>query len=335
MTIRVFQVDPAPTLMPYDYEKEAIAQAGGEFVIGDCHTEDDVLSQAGDAEILLVSWKHIVTPRVMDELPHVRLLARWGVGYDQFDPAAAQARGIAVANTPNYCTEEVAEHTIALLLSAARRVPHFHQEFRAGAWPHYRARPIYRLAGRTLGLVGLGRIGAAVAWRARGLGLRVIAADPYLNPDQIRERGAEPRSMDELLAEADYISLHVALSPATRHLINADALNHMQPHAILINTCRGPVVDEGALVDALASGRIGGAALDVFESEPLSPDSPLRALDNVILTPHAAAYSEQSWFGLREEMVQVVTDWMRESWCRSVVNPGVRANLRPRLKSTE
>ncbi len=331
MPIRVFQVDPAPTLMPYDYEREAIAQAGGEFVIGHCDTEDDVLRQAGDAEILLVSWKHIVTPRVMDELPHVRLLARWGVGYDQFDPAAAQARGIAVANTPNYCTEEVAEHTIALLLSAARRVPHFHQEFRAGAWPHYRARPMYRLAGRTLGLIGLGRIGAAVAWRARGLGLRVIAADPFLNPDQIRERGAEPRSMDELLAEADYISLHVALSPATRHLINAEALGRMQPHAILINTCRGPVVDEGALTDALASGRIGGAALDVFESEPLSPDSPLRALDNAILTPHAAAYSEQSWFGLREEMVQVVTDWMRESWCRSVVNPGVRGNLRPRL----
>lgn len=330
MPIRVLQVDPVDSLMPYTYEIKAIAQAGGEFVIGDCQTEEDVINQAGDAEILLISWKHIATPRVMDALPKVRLIMRWGVGYDQIDVVAAAERGIAVANTPSYCTDEVAEHTIALLVSAARRVPQIHAGMAAGGWPSTRTRPVHRIRGQTLGLVGFGRIGVATARRAAGLGLRLIAHDAYLSDEQIRARGAEPRSLDALLAEADFVSLHMALTPETRHIIDARCINLMKPTAYLINTCRGPVVDEQALTAALQRGHLAGAALDVFETEPLAGDSPLRHMDNVILTPHMAAYSEESFQSLREETVEVVTDWIRESWCKSVVNPQVRSKLRPR-----
>lgn len=330
MTIRVFQVDPFEPLMPYAFESEAIRARGGELVIGRCETEADVIAQAGDAEILLLTWKSIVTPAVMSALPKVRLIIRWGVGYDMIDAEAATARGIAVGNAPTYATEEVAEQAIALLISTARRVAWFHERLRQGGWPAARSNPIRRMAGRTLGVIGLGRIGLATAKRALGLGMRVIAHDLYLSDDEIRARGAEPRSMDALLAEADYVSVHVPLNRSTRHLVDAAALAKMKPGAILVNTSRGPVVDEAALIAALNEGRLGGAGLDVFEIEPLQADSPLRTMEHVVITPHMAAYSEESWHGLRVEMCDTVGEWIRDGWSKAVVNPQVRPTLRPR-----
>ena len=330
MTITTFQVDPIPTMQPYAFERDAIEKAGGNLVVGDCNTEDDVLAQAGDAEILLLSWKNILTPRVMDALPKVRLLVRWGVGYDMIDVNAASARGIAVANTPTYATEDVAEHAIALLLSCARSIPWLQEGIRAGKWPNAQTRKINRIVGRTFGTVGIGRIGAATIKRAKGLGLRVLAFDKFLSEDQIRAYGAEPRSFEQLLAESDYVSVHVPLSAATRHLIDARALALMKPGAIFVNTSRGPVVDEPALIEALHSGQLSGAGLDVFEQEPMALDNPLRTMDNVVVTPHSAAYSEESWQALRQEVCDVVRDWMRESWSACVVNPQVRPTLRPR-----
>lgn len=331
MTIRVFQVDPFGPLAPYTYEREAIAKAGGELVIGECDSEADVIAQAGEAEILLLTWKSILTPTVMSALPRVRLMIRWGVGYDMIDAVAATERGIAVANAPTYATEEVAEQAIALLMASARRVGWFHDRLRQGGWPAARSNPIYRMNGRTLGIVGLGRIGTATAWRARGLGLNVIACDPALDDGTIRARHAEPRSFDQVLAESDYVSVHVPLSPATRGLIDAAALAKMKPGAILVNTSRGPVIDEPALIAALQSGHLGGAGLDVFEVEPLPTDSPLRTMEHVVLTPHMAAYSEASWHGLRVEMCETVTEWIRDGWSKAVVNPQVRSRLRPRM----
>ena len=330
MTVQVLQVDPIAALMPYDVERRTIEAAGGEFVLGDCHTEEDLLAQAARSEILLLSWLPIITPRVMDDLPHLRLIVRWGVGFDQIDTQAATERGVAVANAPTYCTDEVAEHTIALLVAAARRVAWCHEEMRRGGWPKFADTPMRRMRGRALGLIGLGRIGVAVAERARGLGLRVLAYDPNLSDDAIRQAGAEPRGLDDLLAEADFVSPHVSLNPQTRHLLNEERLRRMQPDAVLINTSRGPVVDEAALARVLRSGHLAGAALDVFEVEPLAADSPLRDLPNVLLTPHAASWSAEAWAGLRAEVSQAAVDWMRESWCQSVVNPQVRGRLRPR-----
>jgi D-3-phosphoglycerate dehydrogenase len=330
MTIKVFQADPFAPLMPYAYERDAIARVGGELIIGDCNTEADVIAQAADAEVILVTWKSVVTPAVMDALPKLRLVIRWGVGYDQIDAVAAQARGIAVGNAPAYASEDVAEQAIALMLACSRRVSWFHERMRKGEWPAARANPIFRLKGRTLGLIGIGRIAAAVAWRARGLGMNVIACDPALDDTAIRARQAEPRSYDQVLAESDFISVHVPLAPATRGLINADAFAKMKKGAVVINTSRGPVIDERALIAALESGHLGGAGLDVFEVEPLAADSPLRTMEHVVVTPHMAAYSEESWQGLRDEMCETVTDWISTGWSKAVVNPGVRATLRPR-----
>ncbi len=330
MTVKVFQADPFPQHMPYAYEKEAIAQAGGELIIGDCNSEADVIAQAGDAEVILVEWKSVVTPAVMDALPKLRLVIRWGVGYDQIDAVAAEARGIAVANAPAYASEDVAEQAIALLLAATRRVGWFHTKMRNGEWPAARANPIYRLKGRTLGLIGIGRIGSATALRGKGLGMNVIAYDKYLDAATVRARQAEPRSFDQVLAESDVISVHVPLNPETRGLISAAALAKMKQGAFIVNTSRGPVIDERALIAALQSGHLAGAGLDVFETEPLPADSPLRMMEHVVVTPHMAAYSEESWHGLRVEMCETIGDWIKTSWSSAVVNQGVRATLRPR-----
>ncbi len=330
MNITIFLIDPVPVLTPYTYELDALRKAGGELVIGNCDTPEDVIQQAGDAEILMLSWKRIVTPSVMDALPNVRMMMRWGVGYDQFDTEAAAARGIAVCNTPKYASEDVAEHAIALLFACVRRVPWFDARMHRGEWSAANTHRIHRMAGRTLGLVGIGRIGSAVARRANGLGLRVLAHDPGLDDATIRARGAEPRAMQALLAESDYVSVHVPLGPRTRHLIGRAQLAQMKPGAMLINTSRGPVIDEAALTDVLRSGQLACAGLDVFEQEPLAANSALRGLDNAVLTPHTAAYSEEAWFALRVEACEVAADWIRDSWSPAVVNPQVRAMLRPR-----
>jgi len=328
--IKSFQVDPIPSLIPYTFEKDAIRAMGGELAVGDCNTEADVLAQAQDAEILLLSWKPILTPDVMHALPNARLIIRWGVGYDMIDVAAATERGIAVANTPSYATEDVAEHAIALLMNCARRVAWFHERVRKGEFPYAMTNPIYRIAGKTLGLIGLGRIGTAVARRARGLGLRVSAHDTHLDDDLIRARGAEPRTFEQVLSESDFVSIHVPLNGMTKKLMDAAAIATMKPGAYLINTSRGPVLDEAALRAALERGHLAGAGLDVFEQEPLPADSPLRKMEHVVLTPHMAAYSEESWQALRQEMCDTIAAWMRDGWSAHIVNPEVRAHLRAR-----
>ena len=327
MTVRVVQVDPSPRLQPYTYETAAIAAAGGELVLANCASEADVIEAAGDAEILLVSWCKHVTPAVMDALPGVRLIGRWGVGYDMIDAEAATAKGIAVVNTPTYCGDEVAEHAIALLFACGRGITWSHERMREG---EYRIPPfsIRRMAGRTLGIIGCGRIGSKVAARAKALGLNVIAYDKYRPDDELRAIGVEPRSFEAVLSTADFISLHTPLNPKTRHLIDADALALMQPHAMLINTSRGGVIDQEALIDTLHQGRIAAAGLDVFEEEPLAPDHPLRKLEHVTLTPHVAAWSEDSIDELRVEMCENVTEWITTGWSRNVVNPEVRPTLR-------
>jgi D-3-phosphoglycerate dehydrogenase len=316
--------------MPFAFEQDAIRRMGGELVIGDCQTEDDVLAQAGDAEILLLSWRPVLTPRVLDGLPGVRLLVRWGVGYDVIDVDAATARGIAVANTPTYATEAVAEETIAFLMSVGRRVMWFHERMRAGEWPNAAANPIQYVRGRTLGIIGLGRIGSAVAWRARGLGMRVIAYDKYVGDEVIRSKQVEPRTFAQVLAESDYISVHVPLKADTRHLIDAAAFAAMRRGVFFINTSRGPVVDEPALVAALQSGQVAGAGIDVYEQEPLPADAPIRKAEHIVLLPHKAAYSEESRLAQQQEVCDTVGNWIRDSWTPNVVNPEVRARLRSR-----
>lgn len=271
-----------------------------------------------------------ISRAVMAALPDCRLVVRWGVGYDTIDVAAATQLGIAVSNCPTWCTEDVSDHAVALILNSVRKMAWLDQQVRAGRWPWQEYRPIHRLRGQTLGLVGFGRIGGATGRKMSALGLRLLAYDPYLDPPHIRARGAEPVELDVLMATADIVSVHIPLLPTTFHLIGERELRRMKPTAYLINTSRGAVIDEGALVRALSKGWIAGAGLDVFEQEPLPPESLLRTMPNVVMTPHSAGYSEEAVADWRREMCDIVSTWFAGGWPESVVNPEVRSRLRER-----
>ncbi len=330
----VFLVDAIDFLGPYAYERAALAAHGIELREGHCQTAEDIMAQGQGAEMLWTLAAPI--PRAaLAALPDCRIALRWGVGYDVIDAVAATELGVAVANCPTYCTEEVATHASALILNMARKVSEADRAVRAGRWPYAGFKPIQRLSTRTLGFVGFGRIARMTASQLAGFGFRALAYDPFLPDAVVRAQGAQPVELPILLAESDYVSVHVPLGPDTRHLLGAAELGQMKPSAYLINTSRGPLIDEAALVRTLQEGRIAGAALDVFETEPLDPASPLRNMDNVVLTPHMGATSEQALPALRREACDTAIHWFAEGWAPNVVNPQVRERLRSRRSSAD
>lgn len=328
MSGRVFQVDDSAFLVPYTYETQRLAEAGISLEEGSCETPEDVISRAAESDVLWLSWKPQIDKTILESLPKTRLVIRWGIGYEQIDLDAATAMGIAVANAPTYGTDDVAEHALALLLGLERRIVAFDADMRDGGWTTPAAGSIRRVRGLTLGLLGVGRIGAALAQRAQGIGLNVIGFDAYRSAEDFAAIGVEPVSIDELAERSDYLSVHVPHTPQTNAMIDADFLKKMRDDAYLINTSRGKVINEGDLVEALRAGTIAGAGLDVFETEPLPGDNPLRQLPNVILTPHYAGYSAQSWADLREEMCRTTIDFLTTGWADTIVNPAVRDRLR-------
>ncbi|MBI4012362.1 MAG: C-terminal binding protein [Candidatus Rokubacteria bacterium] len=302
-------------------EEEAVfREAGVRFGQVVARTEDDFLRECGGADALLVQYGQ-VSRRVLQGLPRLRLVVRYGVGVDGVDVAAATERGIPVANVPDYGTDEVANHAVALLLALGRKIARLDRQTRAGRWNVFEIQPVHRLIGRTVGLVGCGRIGSRVARKLAGFDVRLLAHDPYLAEFP---PGVTPVGRERLLAESDYVTLHCPLTAETRHLIDAAALACMKPGAVLINTARGGIVDTAALVAALEGGRLGGAGLDVTEQEPLDPGSPLLRLEQVIVTPHAAWYSEEGRSELKrrvaEEAVRVL---VRGEPPQNCVNPEV------------
>ncbi|MGD0240899.1 MAG: C-terminal binding protein [Streptosporangiaceae bacterium] len=245
------------------------------------------------ADALMVTVQE-VTDEILAAMPACKIVARVGTGLDSIDLDAAARRGIQVTYVADYSVDEVSTHAIALLLSWARRIPQYLDLVRAGQWNSVGAGTIRRLTEQALGVAGFGRIGQAAAGKARGLGLRVLVCDPYRSGDDIRAAGCEPASWGTLLAESDFISLHVPLTPDSEHLIDAAALRAMKPTAVLINTARGALVDEAALAAAISAGEIAGAALDVLATEPPAADSPLLADPRVLITPHGAWYSTEA-----------------------------------------
>jgi len=235
-----------------------------------------------------------VTAAFLGSLKRCKIVSRVGVGLDNIDIPAATARGIWVTNVPDYAIDEVSMHAIALLLAHLRRVPSWGAMTCRGEWNGASANEMRRPSSLTLGVLGFGRIGSAAAAKGRGLGLRVIAHDPYIDPAVIRAAGVESVDWETLLHTSDYLSLHVPLTEGTRQIMNADAFALMQPHAYLINTARGGVVDEDALLAALQSGTIAGAALDVLATEPPSPHHPLLCDQRVTVTPHVAWGSDEA-----------------------------------------
>ena len=231
---------------------------------------------------------------LLRELKRCKAIGRFGLGVDNIDLPAAKALGISVSYVPDYCMQEVSDHAMALLLALVRKIPQSNKLVQSGRWEVPPLVPIHRLSGRTLGLVGFGNIPRALAPKAQAFGLRVVTHDPYVPADALAKAGVQGVSFDELLATSDIVSVHAPLMPATRGLFNADVFGKMKKGALLINTARGPLVDEDALVAALDAGTLGGAALDVVTAEPLAKDSKLLGRDNVILTPHTAFYSVEA-----------------------------------------
>src|SRR5262249_43188145 len=224
----------------------------------------------------------------------LQVIGRYGIGVDNIAVAEATRLGIPVTNVPAYCLDEVAEHALALILACARKVCLYDADVHRGNWSLKVGIPMFRVSGRTLGILGFGKIGQALANKVRGLGLRIIAYSPHLNPERIGQLQIEAVTLDEVLEQSDFLSIHSPLTPETRGLLNSDRLRRMKPTAYLINTGRGAIVDQNALLQALREGWIAGAALDVFDPERLPADHPLLALTNLIVTPHVAFYSEQS-----------------------------------------
>ncbi|MEO6003681.1 MAG: C-terminal binding protein [Opitutus sp.] len=308
----------------YAYERRRLDAAGIDLVERKCPTEDEIIAACANADAVIVEGaKTPLTARVINALPRCRVIAKYAVGVDNIDIAAATQAGIVVANAADYCTEEVSDHTVALLLGAARRVVAMDRFVRAGQWAGFtRLHPLRRVSQLTLGLIGLGRIARATVRKMAGFRLRIIATDPYIGA-QASEPGVEIVTMDQLLREADLISVHVPLTPETRGLLNRSLFQKMKPTTIVVNTSRGPVIDQEALIHALREKWIAGAALDVVEEEPLPLDSPLRDFEQVILTPHNAADSTDSMMHVRRTVVDSVEAVLGGSWPPFPVNPNV------------
>ena len=291
-----------------DQEREILTRAGHElrFERNAVSVEEVTVAVAGADAVLNCYAK--MPGDVIRTLDRCRIIARYGIGVDTIDLEAANKRGIVVTNVPDYCIDEVSDHALSLALALARGVTLLDRRVRTGSWTPTDARPLHRIRGRTLGLVGFGRIARALAVKAAALGYHVVATDPYVADDAVRDAGVEPLSFDELLERADIVSMHVPLTDESHHLFGSEALAKMKPGAILVNTSRGPLVDTAALRDALASGHLGGAALDVLEQEPPAPDEPLLQRDDVVITPHAGFYSEESVRELQRKAVEQVVD---------------------------
>ena len=242
----------------------------------------------------IITEMHPVTDNIMATFNRCRIIACASTGYDYVDHASAAQRGIWVTNCPGYCTDEVATHTIALLLSQARRLPQVRQLVRANEWDPRPARPIHHPRTQTLGIIGWGRIGRAVSAKAMALGFKVIANDPYVDPKQMLDAGVMPADKETLMHESDYVSLHTPLTDETHHMIGARLLSLMKPSAYLINTARGLLIEEEALLNVVQNERIAGAALDVLSVEPPSPEHPFLHDDRFFITPHSAWCSEES-----------------------------------------
>lgn len=314
------------------FERAELARAGAAFVEIEGQQPDEILAAAKQCDALLVVSSY-VPAAVIERLARCRIIARLGAGVDRVDVEAATRHGIVVSNVPDFCLDEQAEHTLTLLLAFARRLPYMTAAMQIGDWSARHHPGVHRVTGRTLGLVGFGASAKAVAARARGLGLRLLAWPR--SPDKHRadadRLGVALVDLESLLRDSDVVSIHLPLTPETRHLLSADRLALLKPTAVIINTARGAVIDEAALVEALRQRRIAGAALDVFEGIDVfappggpPPRHPLLEMDHVILTPHCAGSSVESTLDSKRRGAQSAAAVLLGRWPASVVNPGVR-----------
>ncbi|MCY3901543.1 MAG: C-terminal binding protein [Caldilineaceae bacterium] len=317
MTNRILITDIAwPDI---EIEKEVLALVDGEPVIAGSGTPEEIIALAPEADAILTCWKD-VPAEALDVAPNCRIVSRYGIGLDNIPVDHATGRGMLVTNVPDFCLEEVSDHVMALLLATARQLMPLVRTPDRSDWSRDTPRPIPRVRGQTLGLIGFGNIGRALVPKALGFGLRVIAYTPRLRAEDAPAGVEVTNDLGALLAASDYVTIHCPLTDETAHMIDESALAQMKPSALLINTSRGGVIDEGALVRALEEGQIAGAALDVTDPEPPAADNPLLNMENVIVTPHAAFYSVAATADLARKAAENVVTVLQGNVPKTLIN---------------
>jgi D-3-phosphoglycerate dehydrogenase len=315
---------PAPSIE----EKKELEKVGAELIIADCQSEDDIINKAQDADAILTIGAPM-TRRVMEKLNRCQVIVRYGIGYDTVDVEAATDNHILLVNVPDFCFEEVSNHAIALLLACAKKLVLLNGLVKKGRWMEAKQvqSPMGPVHGQVCGIIGCGNIGRATAKKIQCFGLNVLGYDPYVSKSLAKESGITLVDLPELLKKSDYVLVHAALTKETRHLIGEKQFKMMQPGAYFINTARGAVVDEPALIKALQEKWIAGAGLDVFEKEPVDPQNPLLKMDNVIVLPHSASYSDAAFVRLRHSVGQEAARVLSGKWPRNVVNKACRPKV--------
>jgi len=327
----MYKVVVTDVLKPVIPEEPILKAAGATLVYADARNVAELIAATRDADGIIV-YLAPITAKIINALERCQIIVRRGIGYDNVDIKAAATKGIPVANVPDYCSDEVADHTMALLLSAARKVVAASRQILVGGWDYRKLLPIPALRGSILGLIGFGKIARAVAERAKCFGMEIIVSDPFISTEVAARYSVELVSLKEVLKSADFISVHAPLTPETAGMLSKREFGMMRPTAVIINAARGRVIDEPALIEALRDKKIAGAALDVTAEEPPPAESPLRKMDNVILTPHVAWYSERSVRVLGEKVAQEIIRVFSGELPKSLVNPEVirvRTDLRP------
>ena len=303
----------------YEEEKSVLREIDAELVIERSDKEDVLAGLVGNIDGLIVNLAP-VTAKVIKAMKRCKCISRYGVGYDNVDVAALKGTGIYLANVPDYCAEDVSDQAMALFMDAVRKTVRKDRHVRNGEWNLTGLQEVYRIAGKTFGFVGFGMIARTVHRKLSGFNLgRVLVADPFVSAEAARKAGVELVSLETLLKESDYISMHAPVLPSTKGMIGAAQFAMMKKTAILINTARGPLIDEAALIDALKTGKIACAGLDVFVKEPLPMDSELRKLDNLTLTDHAGWYSKESIVELKTKAARNIVDTLKNGKPKYVV----------------
>ena len=325
----------ANPMLPHD--EADYREIGVEFIPRPCQTEEEIIKAARDADFIL-TFKKPVTRKVIEQLERCRLIYNIGTGYETIDMEAATEHGICVSYPDAYCSEEVAEHAMALILACARKLVRLDRAVRDGKWESYEKReirlnilpPMLPIRGKTLGLIGLGRIARKLVPKAKGFEMRVLALDPYVPASVFDEYGVEAVPLDYLIENSDFLSVHAAFTSDARHMLGAEQFQRMKPTAYVINCARGEFINEAALYQALSRGEIAGAALDVIQEERMLPDHPLLKLDNVIITPHTAYYSEESLARMRRRPFEEIERMVNGQWPQWLLNTEVKNKFEQR-----
>lgn len=313
-------------------ERQVLAEIGAELIAAKTGDEPELQTLAPTMDGILTCWNP-VRESVITAAKKCQVIARYGIGLDNIDVEAATEQGIVVTNVPAYCMDEVSDHAMGLLLACARKIPRFDRAVRNKTWDQNIGPEMHRIRGKTLGIVGFGRIGQAIIPKATVFGLTINVCSPRTDPKRIQQQGAQKVTFQELLTTSDFITIHAPLTQETEHLFSEAEFRAMKPTAFLINTARGGIVDTTALTTALRNGDIAGAGLDVLETEPPEPDTELLTFDNVVLTPHAAFVSEDAILELEVTAARCVAQVLTGQLPESVVNPSVLEQPNLRAKS--